>query len=89
MKKLLLVLLLSSGCTTSVYYKIPRAGKNYIIQREIIGYSCPAGLYLDMRAFRCQRDIYSGYLELGSTQLNVSADTIVMPYDKNLIEVRQ
>lgn len=87
--KLLLVLILSTGCTTSVYYKIPRAGKNYIIKREIVGYQCPDKMYLDMKSFTCQIDSYSGFLELGSTSLTIPSDSVVSKYDTNKIEVRR
>ena len=87
--RLLLVLILSAGCTTNAYYKIPRASKNYIIQREIIGYQCPDKMYLDMKSFSCQRDRYSGFIELDSTELTISRDTVVSKYDTEVINVNR
>ena len=86
---LLVILILSAGCTASVYYKVPRAGKNYIIKREIVGYQCPSGMYLDMKSFSCQVNNYSGFLELGSTSLTIPSDSVVSKYDSSKIEVRR
>ena len=87
--RLLLVLILISGCATSTHYKVPRASKHYVIQREIVGYQCPPGLYLDIKSFSCQIDNYSGFLELGSTSLTIPSDSVVSKYDTNKIEVKR
>ena len=81
------VLILSAGCAQQSYYKIPKSAKQYIMQRQVVGYSCPKGMYLDLPSGMCQADRYSGVIELDSTTLRIDGVTQVESYDSGSINV--
>jgi len=87
--KYLLLLSLISCVSQETHYIIPKTAKHYILQRQVVGYTCPKGYYHDLPSNMCMPNKLTAFLELGTTELNINSHTMVEQYDTDTVEVNR